>query len=51
MFRNGKAENTFKTQETPVAQNLYFIDLLEKKLSYCLDDEFIPMTQSALDDI
>lgn len=51
MFRNGKAENTFKTQETPVAQNLYFIDLLEKKLSYCLNDEFIPMTQSALDDI
>ena len=51
MFRRGKAENTFKTQETPVAQNLYFIDLLEKKLSYCLDDEFIPMTQSALDNI
>ena len=23
MFRNGKAENTFKTQETPVAQNLF----------------------------
>ena len=41
MFRRGKAENTFKTQETPVAQNLYFIDLLEKKLSYCLDDEFL----------
>ena len=51
MFRNGKAENTFKTQETPVAQNLYFIDLLEKKLSYCLNDEFIPINHPVLADI
>ena len=51
MFRNGKAENTFKTQETPVAQNLYFIDLLEKKLSYCLNDEFIPVNHPVLADI
>lgn len=51
MFRNGKAENTFKTQETPVAQNLYFIDLLEKKLFYCLNDEFIPINHPVLVDI
>lgn len=51
MFRNGKAENTFKTQETPVAQNLYFIDLLEKELSYCLNDEFIPINHPVLADI
>lgn len=51
MFRDNGIDNSFKTKETPVAQNLYFIDLLEKELSYCLDDEFIPMTQSALDDI
>ena len=51
MFRNGKAENTFKTQETPVAQNLYFIDLLKKKLFYCLNDEFIPINHPVLADI
>ena len=51
MFRDNGIDNSFKTKETPVAQNLYFIDLLEKELSYCLDDEFIPITQSALDDI
>lgn len=51
MFRNSDAENTFKTQETPVAQNLYFIDLLEKELSYCLNDEFIPINHPVLADI
>lgn len=51
MFRDNNAENTFKTQETPVAQNLYFVDLLEKNLSYCLDDEFIPINQPVLDNI
>lgn len=51
MFRDYNAENTFKTQETPVAQNLYFVDLLEKNLLYCLDDEFTPINQPVLDNI
>lgn len=51
MFRDNGIDNSFKTKETPVAQNLYFVDLLEKNLSYCLDDEFIPVNHPVLDDI
>ncbi len=51
MFRNNGIDNSFKTKETPVAQNLYFVDLFEKSLSYCMDDEFIPIHYPVLDDI
>lgn len=51
MFRNNGINNSFKTKETPVAQNLYFVDLFEKSLSYCMDDEFIPIHYPVLDDI
>lgn len=51
MFRDNGIDNNFKTKETPVAQNLYFVDLFEKSLSYCMDDDFIPIHYPVLDDI
>lgn len=43
LFKESNVSNSFKTNESPVAQNLYFIDLISKHLSYCYNDEFIPI--------
>lgn len=51
IFRNSSRGNHFKTTETTVAQNLYFIDLIDKKISYYLDGHFIKIENPTLDDI
>lgn len=41
IFRNTQGKNYFKTDETPVAQNLYFADLENGDFSYFSNNEFI----------
>lgn len=41
IFRNTQGKNHFKTDETPVAQNLYFADLENGEFSYFSNNEFI----------
>lgn len=41
IFRNTQGRNYFKTDETPVAQNLYFTDLDNGEFSYFSNNEFI----------
>lgn len=41
MFRSTKCGNYFKTNETPVAQNLYFADLLNGDFFYFSNNEFV----------
>lgn len=41
MFRNSQDQNYFRTTETPVAQNLYFVDLLNGEFSYFFNNEFV----------
>lgn len=41
MFRNTQGKSHFRTNETPVAQNLYFADLLNDEFSYFSNNEFI----------
>ena len=43
LFKEHNAGNSFKTNESPVAQNLYLIDMISKHLSYCHNDDFIPI--------
>lgn len=32
LFNRGAADNVFKTEESPVTQNIYFIDLIDKRI-------------------
>ncbi|MBB4038235.1 replicative superfamily II helicase [Dysgonomonas hofstadii] len=41
IFRNTQEKNHFKTNETPVAQNLYFADLENGEFSYFSNNELI----------
>lgn len=41
IFRNTQKKNHFKTDETPVAQNLYFADLENGEFSYFSNNEFV----------
>lgn len=41
IFRNTQGKNHFKTDETPVAQNLYFADLENGEFSYFSNNEFV----------
>lgn len=41
IFRNTHGKNHFKTDETPVAQNLYFSDLENGEFSYFSNNKFI----------
>ncbi len=41
IFRNTQEKNYFKTDEAPVAQNLYFADLENGEFSYFSNNEFI----------
>jgi replicative superfamily II helicase len=43
LFDKDATENTFKTDESPVAQNLYFIDLEEKRIELIQKDKFTPI--------
>lgn len=51
IFRNTQGKNYFKTDETPVAQNLYFANLENGEFSYFSNNEFIkiksPLPKSA----
>lgn len=49
LFRNTQGCNHFKTDETPVAQNLYFTDLETGEFSYFSNNEFVKI-QSPLSD-
>lgn len=48
MFRNTQGKNYFKTNETPVAQNLYFADLLNGEFSYFSNNEFVKIKNPLL---
>lgn len=41
IFRNTQGKNHFKTDETPVAQNLYFADLENGEFSYFSNNELV----------
>lgn len=43
LFRKDE-QNSFKTEETTVAQNLFFSDLSERKFSYFYGNEFLPIS-------
>lgn len=40
-FRNTKGNSYFKTNESPVAQNLYFVDFINGEFSYYFNSELI----------
>jgi len=39
LFNRNNASNSFKTDETPVSQNLFFIDLSDNKIDYIIGNE------------
>ena len=39
LFNRNNASNSFKTNEAPVSQNLFFVDLLNKKIDYIIGNE------------
>jgi replicative superfamily II helicase len=51
IFRNSQGKNYFKTDETPVAQNLYFTDIVNGEFSYFSKNEFVkiksPLSKNA----
>lgn len=41
LFNRNNASNSYKTDEAPVSQNLFFIDLLNQKIDYVIGNENI----------
>src|SRR5690606_3244195 len=48
LFDRNKPNSTFKTNESPVSQNLFFIDLLNKKVELIQKDNTINIENSNL---
>lgn len=58
LFNRNNASNSFKTDEAPVSQNLFFIDLLNQKIDYVISKKNIEIesdnfftTTNSIDDL